>query len=183
MKKNIKVIAFVIFCIILLLNYILTKTGIGFRTLPNNRSFLNVFKKDIILEVGETYKIKTFAINKRISYRSTDFKVAYVNLNGKVFARKPGVTYINVKVGKEKLKCRVQALKISRKKLLLSTSETYQLKIYGDGVLSLNSWKSSNKSVATVNRFGMITSKRAGTTVISCKVKGKTLSCKVKVEQ
>lgn len=42
-------------------------------------------------------------------------------------------------------------------------------------------FKSSKTSVATVDKKGKVTAKSVGTTKISCKVSGKTVSCKVKV--
>ncbi|WP_310604556.1 Ig-like domain-containing protein [Anaerosporobacter sp.] len=163
-------------------NYLYKKTSLYFFEIPHSPVSLHLNKESVVLEKGETFRVSVFVINKRVYYSSTDFKVAYVNLNGKVFAKKPGVAFIVVKVGKKTLKCKVRVIAISKKSLTLDVGERYQLHVEGDGILKGVTWKSSNSSVAYVNKFGYVTAKRKGTTVITAKVYGKKLTCKLKVE-
>lgn len=44
-------------------------------------------------------------------------------------------------------------------------------------------WKSSNSRVASVNTYGLVTGKRAGTAKITAKISGAEISCRVKVNK
>lgn len=168
--------------ILLIGNFLYQRTSLFFLDMPDMPFSTHLNQESIVLEKGETFRLSVFSINKRVHYSSKDFKIAYVNLNGKIFAKKPGVTFITVKVGKKTLRCKVRVIAINRKSLTLEVGEKYQFRIKGDGIISSVSWKSSNSSVAYVNNNGYVTAKRKGTTVITAKVYGKKLSCKLKVE-
>lgn len=168
--------------ILLVGNFLYQRTSLFFLDMPEMPFSLHLNEENIVLEKGETFRLSVFGVNKRVHYSSKDFKVAYVNLNGKVFAKKPGITFITAKVGKKTLRCKVRVIAINRKSLTLEVGEKYQFHIEGDGIISSVSWKSSNSSVAYVNDYGYVTAKRKGTTVITAKIYGKKLSCKLKVE-
>lgn len=141
---------------------------------------LHLNKKDIYMVKGEEFHLFVFGINKRVSFSSTNFRVADVNFNGRVFAYNTGKAFIIAKVDKKELRCRVHVIDINRESLELKAGETYRLKIKGS--LSFVSWKSSNKKIATVSMFGKVTAKSRGSTIITAKIKGKTLKCKIVVK-
>lgn len=63
---------------------------------------------------------------------------------------------------------------------LAKGGDTFKLELTGTQVVS---FKSKNKSIATVSKKGVITAKKKGTTTITAKgLNGNTYSCKVKVE-
>lgn len=72
------------------------------------------------------------------------------------------------------------AVKLSAAKKTLTAGKSFTLKV--TGTKKKVTWKSSKKSVATVNSKGKVTAKKAGTAVISAKVSGKTYKCKVTVK-
>jgi uncharacterized protein YjdB len=141
---------------------------------------LHLSRQDIYMIKGEETHISVFGLNKRVKYHSTNFRVAGVNFTGRIFAYRTGKAFIIAKVGKKELKCRVHVIDISREKLVLKIGKSYRLKMKGAGAFT--SWKSSDKSVATVTLFGTVTAKRKGKTVITAKVKGRTLKCTVTVK-
>lgn len=68
---------------------------------------------------------------------------------------------------------------ISKKRATISAGETLWLKVRGfNGKVR---WSSSRKSIASVNEYGLVSGKKAGTTIIKAKAKGKVLKCKIKV--
>ncbi len=76
-------------------------------------------------------------------------------------------------------------VKLNKSKVTLTITKkkakpTVQLKVKGTSKKA--KWKSSNKKVATVSGNGKVTAKKKGTAVISVKVKGKMLKCKVVVK-
>lgn len=168
--------------ILIIVNYLYQRTSLFFLDMPEMPFSLHLNEENIVLEKGETFRLTVFGVNKRVHYSSKDFKVAYVNLNGKIFAKKPGVTFIVVKVGKKTLRCKVRVIAINKKSLTLKVGDTYQLQIKGDGIISSVSWKSKDSSIAYVNDYGYVKAKRKGTTVITAKIYGKKISCTLKVE-
>lgn len=67
---------------------------------------------------GEEFRLFVYGINKRVSYHSTNFRVAGVNFNGRVFAYQTGKAYIIAKVDNKELKCRVKVIDLNKKDLL-----------------------------------------------------------------
>ncbi|WP_455716615.1 Ig-like domain-containing protein [Anaerosporobacter sp.] len=181
LRKIMKIIVIAI-SILLVVNFLYQRTSLYFLDMPHLPLSQHLNKDNLVMETGETFRLSVIAINKRVHYSSKDFKIAYVNLNGKVFAKKTGVTFITAKVGKKTFRCKVRVIAISRKTLTLDVGEKYKLHVYGDSIVSNVTWKSSNSSVAYVNEYGNVKAKRKGTTVITAKVHGKKLTCKLKVE-
>lgn len=134
---------------------------------------------DIVLEVGETYHLYIFDINKRVSFQSSDIKVATVNLIGTVKAWRPGTTVIKVRYEKKELKCRVRVVKLSKEKLTLKVGQTKRL--YVKYVAFGARFYSNNPGVVSVNRFGRVKAVGKGTAVITVSYRGKKMTCKIKV--
>jgi uncharacterized protein YjdB len=137
-------------------------------------------RTDVILEKGESFKLYVVGVNKRAKFSSTDFKVAYVNLHGKVSAHKIGRAVIRVKVKNKILKCRIRVIELSKNSLTLKMGKKEKVKVRGN-VLFVR-WKSNNNKVAKINRWGKITAINKGSTNITAKVKDKILKCKIIVE-
>jgi uncharacterized protein YjdB len=60
-------------------------------------------------------------------------------------------------------------------------NEFYIIALTSNG--KLPSWKSSNSKIASVNTYGKITAKKAGTTMITAKIRNAEASCRVKVNK
>lgn len=72
------------------------------------------------------------------------------------------------------------APKLNKKNATITVGKTVKLKV--KGTRKKVKWSSSNKSVATVTKNGLVKGKKAGSTTIKAKVAKKTLKCKVKVK-
>lgn len=150
------------------------------------------------LGIDETYKISTDvspsnATNKTLSWSSSDTKIAVVDKNGNVTGKAQGNVVITAKAtdGSEKAKTVVVHVKNKPTSISLSHS-SYVLKVNGsidlnsyvnDGYASKHrTWKSSNKSVATVDSRGVVVGKKAGTATITVETyNGKTDKCVITV--
>lgn len=139
-----------------------------------------VNNKTVYLLEGEQYRIHLFGINKRVSYKSSDFKVAEVSSIGIVYAHKAGKTIISIKQGDVVNKYRIYVLKLSKTKLTVKVNQSKKLKVQGK-LMGIR-WKSSNKKIVMVNRFGRVQGKRKGSAYVTAIVKGKKLRCKVTVK-
>ncbi len=73
------------------------------------------------------------------------------------------------------------SLSLNRKKLTLRPGKSYTLKIRGRKSKNVR-WKSSNKKIATVNRQGKVTAKKAGKAKVTVMIKNKKLVCRVTVK-
>lgn len=81
------------------------------------------------------------------------------------------------------LECQVTVtsnVKLSASKLTLKAGKSKKLRVYG--ATTSVKWSSNKKKVATVSSTGIVSAKKKGTAVISAKVNGKTLKCKVTVK-
>lgn len=140
----------------------------------------HINKQELYLIKGEEFRLYVFGFKKHVSYTTTNFRVAGVNFNGRVFAHRTGKAFIIARVDGKEFKCRVYVIDLNQKKLELKVGKSYRLKVYGTNAYT--KWESSDKKVATVNAFGKIKAKSKGKTVIYAKVKGKKLKCTVWVK-
>ncbi len=173
---------FIIMLIIVIIctRYLYENSSLFFR-----KSFVLPFsthlnENDLYLVKGEEFKLTVFTFNQWVSYTSTNFRVAGVNFNGRVFGYHTGKAFIIVKVKNKELRCRVHVIDLNKKSLILKEGERYRLRLKGANASV--GWKSSNKEVAKVSFFGNVKAVSKGETTIYAKVKGKTLKCKVRVE-
>ena len=176
-----KICKFIILFLIiyLILTFLYQNSSLFYRKTVNLPFSLHLNKKDIYMIKGEETHLYVFGFHKRVNYYSTDFKVAGVNFNGRVFAYRTGKAYIIAKVNKKVLKCRVHVIDISKEVLELKKGERYNLNINGTG--SIASWRSNNKRVASVNIFGRVTAKSRGKAIITARVNKRILKCTVYV--
>ncbi len=137
-------------------------------------------ENDLYLLKGEEFHLYVVALNQRVSFSSTNFWVAGVNFNGRVFAYQTGRCFILAKTRDRILKCRVHVLDINKKKLTVKIGSSQRLRIRGTN--SYVRWKSSNPEVASVNMFGKVKARKRGRTFIYARVKGRSLQCEVRVK-
>ena len=163
---------------------------------------LNVSKKTI--DVGRTYQIKVKSVSpskasKSVTYKSSNTKIATISSKGIIKGKKEGTAKITVQSKKnKKLKKTVvitvkrlkpYSLTLNKTKLNMNVNDTYKLKATVKASSPVT-WNSSNKTVATVDKNGIITAKKDGTVTITVKTtkkgyNGKVLSksCKIVVSK
>lgn len=155
-------------------------------------------------KVGKSYSFKTTvtpkdAANKKVTWKSSNTKVATVNSSGKVKVKKAGKATITatakdgskksakitLNASKNKVKVSKVAIK-GNKTMKVKKSQT--LKVTVTPATADNTkvtWKSSNKKVATVNSKGKVTAKKKGTVTITATAKDgskKKATIKIKVK-
>ena len=137
---------------------------------------------------------ETYAINctktSRLTYKSSNKKVATVSSKGKITARKKGSATITVYwKGKKLTTCKVkvvpapETVSLNKTKLSLKVKKTYRLtpKINA-GSHTKYTWSSSNAAVASVNKSGLVTAIKAGKATITVRThNGLRATCKVTV--
>lgn len=173
----------------------------GAATKPKIKSFqVTAPKKTLYLGWTKAKKSTTIKVKvkpkkapKKVTFRSSNKKVAKVSAKGKVTAVKPGKVTITVtskanKKWKRKVKLTVKnyPMTFSKKKVymtLAGTSDVTEKKLTLYGVNGTVTYSSANSEVTTVTKSGKVKAKKLGTTVITAKnKKGKKASCTVIVE-
>ena len=171
-KKSIRVLlsSLLIICLIIGLRPITVSAGI---------TCLNKSKATIYLD--RTLKLTLQNASGKITWSSSDPKVAKVNSKGKVTPKKKGTAVITAKYNGIKYKCKVTVKKpkLNIKEVTLFKGETVQLKLTG---ATLETAVTGDEYVATVDEQGLITAAYAGTTQITVSsAEGRTFKCKVTV--
>lgn len=154
-------------------------------TVPSNKTTVTLSKNAVTLYLTGTYKISPVVTNPTgtTTYKSSNTKVATVNAQGVVTAKKNGaatITVTNSGVSKT-LKITVKKPTLNKKKITLKKGKKFTLKITGK--IGKVKFTTSKKSVAKVSSKGKITAKKPGKAVIKVKTNGITLKCKVTVKK
>ena len=115
-------------------------------------------------------------VTKAAKYKSSNSKIAKVNKNGVVTAVRPGTVKITAKYkGKScttKITIKKAELSLNKKSLQLTTGQKFTLKAFANksGISNKNiKWTSSNNNIVSVNKNGVLTTKKNGTATIYCK--------------
>ena len=135
--------------------------------------------KKVVMVVGQKTTIKTPV---KMTFKSSNSKVAAVNSNGKVTAKAKGNATVTAKTSKVTwtYKIKVEKPKLSNTRLSVYTKTSKQLKLKGTS--RKVTWSSSAPSVVSVNKKGKITARRTGKATITAKVNGVKYKCKVTVK-
>ena len=152
-------------------------------------------KTSLTLDVSKSYTLtKTVSPSNAVTsytWSSSNTRVATVDGNGKVTAKKAGTATITVKTANGKTaSCNVTvqavptSVSLNKTSLTLDVSKSYTLAktVSPSNAVTSYTWSSSNTSVATVDGNGKVTAKASGTATITVKTSnGKTATCKVTV--
>lgn len=152
--------------------------------------------KTLSLTTGKKYTLKPVVTpsnsQEKVTYKSSNTKIATVSSTGVITAKKVGKVTITVQSGKQKATVTLtvkkapalKAIKNVPPKKTITKSKTYTLKpqLYPSGAIAKITYTTSNKSIATVDSKGKITAKKKGTAVITVKAGKFTAKCKVTVK-
>ncbi|MDO5292427.1 MAG: Ig-like domain-containing protein, partial [bacterium] len=153
--------------------------------------------KTIYLKKGSSYTIdktvKPADTTDKVTFKSNNTKVATVSSKGKITAKKAGTAKITVTAGKKKATITVKVVSkntvtkkitVSKKSINLKKGKSYSIVAKVTPVYTTDrlSFSTSKKSVATVNKYGVVTAKKKGTAYITVKSGKKTVKVKVTVK-
>ena len=163
---------------------------------------LKLSKTTLSMNTGKTYTLKatiapTDASNKKLTWKSSDTKVATVDSNGKITAKGNGTATITATTtdgSKLSAFCKVTvttlatSVKLNKSSAEVTLGKTLTLSATVSPTATSNknvTWKSSDTSIATVNSKGVVTGKKVGTatiTVTTSDAAKKTATCTITVE-
>ncbi len=151
-------------------------------------SVTNVTDKKLKLAVKKTHtlqsELKPFTSTQKLTYKSSNKKIAKVSSKGKITAVAPGKATITVTSGSKKVKITVTVPGIANVKSSVSVkkNKTLTLKPKTYGISEKVTYTSSNTKVATVTANGKIKGIKKGTAKITIQAGTfkKTVTVKVK---
>jgi len=163
----------------------------------------NLDTKTLVLKKGKTFKLKAKVsvkgkISKKVTYSSSNKKVATVSKSGKIKAIKNGTAKITVKSvanSKKKVTIKVKVgtpvnkVKLNKKSINAYVGDTVKLNATVSPkkpTIKKLTFTSSKKSVATVDSKGTVTCISTGSAKITVKAtdgSGKKATCWVKVKE
>lgn len=137
-------------------------------------------KTSITIYVGEKKTLPLVNNNGKTTFTSSKKKVVSVSSKGVIKGLKKGTATITAKNGNVVSKCKVTVKNrsLNHKKVTITEGFSLKLKLSGEGTVK---WSSSNNSVATVSKKGVVKAKQPGKVTITAKSKGKKYTCKVTV--
>ena len=143
---------------------------------------LSISKKKLTLQTKKstilTLERNPISATEKITWTSSNTKVATVNSKGKVTAKKAGTATITARTSNgKKVTCKVtvKAPKVTLKKtsasIKVGNTAAIQIKSTYPANDEVKSYKSSNKKVATVNSKGKVTGVKKGKATITVTMK------------
>ena len=165
-------------------------------TVKNPPPKLGLNKTTLTLGVKETFTLKKSLPSKtasnKMSFSSSNKKVATVTASGKITAKKTGTVTITAKTYNGKTaKCKVTVKKapskitLNRTNITLGVKETFTLKYTLPSGTASNKifYASTNTAIAAVASNGKVTAKKTGTVTVTVRAfNGKTAKCKIVVK-
>lgn len=185
MKTNLRIrTIMVLLCMVSMLFFSETKQDVY---ASSSISFIVLNTYDCTMNIGDEFLLCAVASNGcRPTFRSSDSKVASVNTYGLITAKKAGSAKIIVRVRGGEARCRITVnkttIKLSRQSVTLDNGGEYRLKANVSTGHEVT-YKSSKRSVATVDESGVVTAKKPGETVVTVSADGSSVSCRVKVRE
>ena len=154
--------------------------------------------KSLTLAKGATYKKLASSITvapvtskEKVTYSSSNKKVATVSSKGVIKAKKAGTAKITVKSGKKKVVVTVKVTGVKTTNLSgvpaaksVSKGKSFKIKAIATpkNTDEKITFKSSNKKVATVTSKGVVKGLKKGTATITVQSGSKKMTCKVTVK-
>ncbi len=154
--------------------------------LTSDLSFIILSQYKANLDIGaELYIVAVSSTGKSVTWKSSDSKIASVNTYGVITAKKAGTAIITAKIKNAEASCQVVVNKtkvsMNKEKASIEHGET----LFLSATTSNNSpvtWKSSKKSIATVDEYGKVTGIKPGETTITATANGTSAICQVTVK-
>lgn len=144
-----------------------------------------ITKKAVELSAGKKVTIdKQEGIQGKLKFKSNNPKIATVNKDGTVLGIKKGNTTVVVTRNNVNILVPIKVTtnpKIENNRNINEIIILNKKKINISGKVGIQSFRSLNNKVATINNNGIITAKNIGTTIIKVKTNGINLSYKVRV--
>lgn len=139
------------------------------------------------MQIGDSFYLIAFTSNgKTPSFKSSNSKVASVNTYGMITAKKGGTATITAKIKNAEASCKVTVdktiINLNKRSATIERNSSFML----NATTSNNSevsYKSSKKSVATIDENGCVLGIKPGETIITASADGSSKTCRITVKE
>lgn len=181
---NLKKVILSIILSLVSIHFILPAQAVS--AISSDLSFIVLSKYDAKINIGDEFYIIAFTSNgKKVTWKSSDSKIASVNKYGKITAKKSGTAVISANQKEAYASCLVSVNKttisISHSNAKIQRGESKKLTATTSNGSKVT-WKSRKTSVATVDEHGTVIGKKPGETLITCSADGSQVTCLVTVD-
>lgn len=167
---------FLSFIIVSITIFIVPITFKAFNTYASvQAASIKISTKSKTLYVGYGCKLNITGTSRKVTWSSSNPKIASVSKTGYVTAKNKGTTTITAKVNGKKYKCKITV----NKSAYVDPGATRSMKFIG--TTKKVTYTSSNRKIASIDKNGKVTAKKSGTVTITAKVNGKKYKCTLKV--
>lgn len=153
-------------------------------------------KSSLSLTKGKTATLKVSGTSQKITWKSSNKKIATVTSKGVVKGIKTGSCKITASIGKKIYSCKVTVkenkkavaitgIKLSESSLIMKENESKKIVATVQPSNATNktvTWSSSNSAIATVDNAGNVQAKSTGVATITAVCGGKKATCSVTVK-
>ena len=144
-------------------------------------------RSELVLDIGDSYNLLAIATDGgKVSYKSSDSKIASVSAYGVIQAKRKGSVTITATRKKAKATCHVTVrettVKLSKKSITLDCGEMTGITATTSNGKTVK-WKSSKPSIAKISEKGLITALKPGSCTITASVDGSSATCNVTVAE
>ncbi len=148
---------------------------------------MTVSPSSIVLLPGQSKQLKVKSASGTVTYKSSNTGVAKVDARGKITAKKKGKATITISSsnGKKSCKVKVEQIKLNQTSMDLTVDDeelSYDF-ITVKGCSHTPTYRSTDEEVVSVDEAGNVEAEGEGKATIIVRVHGKTLKCKVRVEE
>lgn len=157
--------------------------SVGGKKLTAKVTVLRLHQKNLTLTPGQKSTLKLTGTTSPITWSTSDESVVTVTSTGSITAVAPGSALVTASVDGKHLICNITVVSLhaTQKVMEVGGFSGYTFTVKMLGTTDKATWTSSNPSVASVSKSGVVSALKAGSTTITATINGVSLTCDIKV--
>ena len=139
-------------------------------------------KTSAVIKIGQKSRLYLYnAVSNQVAWASENKQIVAVSKSGYITGVNNGTVKIYATYKNQKYTCRITIPKVSISNTSVSIYAGKKVSLKLNNAYGTTSWKSSDRSIATVSSSGQITGKKTGKTTITATNQGITYTCTINV--